>query len=188
MNSFSWKKIWNKVKKMKRTDWLIVLGAGVLLLIIAIPTGASSERKQKNSVQEMQAEVSDDSAKNNDISTQMDAYKRELEEELEALLGKMSGVGEVKVMLTLKNDGEHILDKDISSAQDSYEENTVVYQLDKQEAPYVTSQRMPEIEGVVIVAEGGGNPATAANISDVVTALFGVEAHKVKVVKMTEVE
>lgn len=37
---------------------------------------------------------------------------------------------------------------------------------------------------MVVVAEGGDNPTVISNISDMVMALFRVEAHKIKVVKM----
>ncbi len=185
MNSFSWKTIRNKLKNMKRTDWLIVLLAGLLLLIFAIPSGTPySGKNQSGLEQEKDVEKSKEEAAS-DAVLQADDYKQELEKELETVLSRMEGVGKVEVMITLKNDGENVLDKDVSSDSNGYQENTVVYQLEEKEAPYITSQRMPEMEGVVVVAEGGGNPATVSAISDVVTALFGVETHKVKVVKMT---
>ncbi len=43
---------------------------------------------------------------------------------------------------------------------------------------------MPKVEGVLVVAQGGGDPKVAKNISDAVLALFPVEVHKIKVVKM----
>ena len=42
----------------------------------------------------------------------------------------------------------------------------------------------PEIEGVLIIADGGGNSAVVQNISEAVLALFRLEAHKIKVMKM----
>lgn len=42
----------------------------------------------------------------------------------------------------------------------------------------------PEIEGVLVVAEGAGSGTVNKNITEIVQALFDVEAHKVKVVKM----
>ena len=43
----------------------------------------------------------------------------------------------------------------------------------------------PEIQGVVVVAEGGDNPVVVQNITEAVMALFGVEVHKIKVMKMS---
>lgn len=50
--------------------------------------------------------------------------------------------------------------------------------------PFVTREMLPDVEGILVVAEGGGNAQVAKNISDAVLALFPVEVHKIKVVKM----
>ena len=41
----------------------------------------------------------------------------------------------------------------------------------------------PSVEGVVVVAEGAGNGEVNKNLSEAVQILFGVEAHRVKVLK-----
>ena len=51
--------------------------------------------------------------------------------------------------------------------------------------PYVTKEVLPKVEGVLVVAEGGDDPRVISDISDTVMALFRVEAHKIKVVKMS---
>ena len=55
----------------------------------------------------------------------------------------------------------------------------------KYRQPYVICRQMPKIEGVVVVAQGGGNAKTVTEISNAVMSLFPVEAHKVVVVKMS---
>ena len=42
----------------------------------------------------------------------------------------------------------------------------------------------PRVEGVLVVAEGAGRGNVNKTIVEIAEALFGVEAHKVKVVKM----
>ena len=44
------------------------------------------------------------------------------------------------------------------------------------------------VEGVSVVAEGGDSALVQKNISEVIQALFGIEAHKIKVVKMKQEE
>ena len=39
------------------------------------------------------------------------------------------------------------------------------------------------MEGVIVAADGGNNAKTAADITDAVVALFGIEVHKIKVMK-----
>ena len=41
----------------------------------------------------------------------------------------------------------------------------------------------PELSGIVISADGGGSTAVKAEISEAMEALFGLPAHKIKVLK-----
>jgi stage III sporulation protein AG len=134
---FSWTKIQSRIKNLKGTDWLILLLVGVLLLIVAIPTGS----RQENSGQTEYASVREEESGGKTESS-------DLEAELEEILSSMDGVGKVKVMITLKDDGERV-------------------------------------EGVLVVAEGGGNASVCADILSAVQSLFSLEAHKITIVKMS---
>jgi stage III sporulation protein AG len=43
---------------------------------------------------------------------------------------------------------------------------------------------LPSVQGVLIIAQGGDNPVVIENIREAVLALFPVDAHKIKVMKM----
>ena len=74
-------------------------------------------------------------------------------------------------------------DKSTADAQD-FEENTVFEKQENgAETPYVKEITEPEVEGVIVAADGGNNAKTAADITDAVVALFGIEVHKIKVMK-----
>ena len=49
--------------------------------------------------------------------------------------------------------------------------------------PYVLQEMAPEIEGILIVAEGADSPVIAEQITDAMSALFGVSPHKIRVLK-----
>jgi stage III sporulation protein AG len=71
--------------------------------------------------------------------------------------------------------------------KESYkEEEAVVFEEDSEgnTIPYVIKENVPEIEGIAIVAEGGGNSENILKITGVVQALFGVSAHKISVIGM----
>lgn len=63
-------------------------------------------------------------------------------------------------------------------------ENTVYRTQGGESTPFVVKTLSPRIEGVLVVAEGAGSGTIDRNIVEIAQALFGVEAHKVKVVKM----
>ncbi|MDE7223896.1 MAG: hypothetical protein K2O34_08970, partial [Acetatifactor sp.] len=134
--------------------------------------------------------------------TDTEEYAAYLEEKLEETLSRISGVGTVQVMITLKATQELVLEKDHQTQssstteedsqggsrsvnQLSRSENTVYHSSGNNE-PYVVKTLLPQVEGVVVVAQGAGTGNISRNITDVVQALFNVEAHKVKVVKMDD--
>ena len=128
-------------------------------------------------------------------------YESYLEEKTADILKQVDGVGDVTVMITLKSGGQKIIEKDQSGSSQTTEEEdseggkrtveestsdkTSIYEQDSDgsSAPYVSKELSPEIEGVVVIADGGGNAVTAQNITEAVQALFGVEAHKIKIMK-----
>jgi len=47
----------------------------------------------------------------------------------------------------------------------------------------VVSETLPQVRGVLVIAEGGGDPVIIEEIQEAVMALFHLEAHKIKVMK-----
>ena len=160
------------IKKRNKSDFVVLILLGVMVMIVAMPTGAKQSQKetQTQEQQELQTE---------------DSYKEQLQQQLKELLEHMDGVGKTRVMLTFYDDGTDQLDKNVTKDGSKKEETTVVYDTGDTKQPYVIRRQMPKIEGVVVVAQGGGNAKTVTEISNAVMSLFPVEAHKVVVVKMS---
>ena len=126
-------------------------------------------------------------------------YAAYLEGKLKKMLESVQGVGEVEVMITLESSEERIVEKDMTAERSQTEEqdsaggtrtvsssNTgyqTVYQEGSQGSPFVVKTITPKVEGVLVVAEGAGKGNMTGEITQVVQALFGVEAHKVKVLE-----
>ncbi|MFR1159532.1 MAG: hypothetical protein ACLSD7_11495 [Coprococcus phoceensis] len=55
-----------------------------------------------------------------------------------------------------------------------------------EQTPYVTKEVNPKVEGVVVIAEGGGNAVVIKNITEAIQALFDVDTHKIKVMKRNQ--
>lgn len=181
-----------KIKGFQKDQWLIVILIGVLLFIIVLPTG----KKEKNK-EEYVAEKEAETAATEEAGR---AYEGWLEERLEEALGQMEGVGRIKVMVTLADSGEQILEKDERENRTETKEGsgdsertgleieleytTIFAEENGVKKPYIVRQKNPKVEGVVVIAEGGGNSVIAQNISKAVGALFGLETHKIMVMKM----
>ncbi len=183
-----------KEKKLKRSDWLILVLAGILILIIALPT----DTKEKKQAEEAKENISKE-------NNTMGASKDEIERKLEDILEKIDGAGDVKVMITYQDSGTQVVEKDKNTSENSLEESdstggvrstkeqqlqesTVYEEADAGNTPFVSKELLPKVEGILIVASGGDNQKVKQNISEAVLALFQVEAHRIKIVKMSGLE
>lgn len=197
-----------KWKKIKKSDWVLLGLVGILFLVIAMPMETKEEenlsdnQRVENHIEP--AEVGRDSPEW-DKSDAENTYVTQMEERLEEVLEQMEGVGKVKVMITVSDAGEYVVEKDrvsentTTTETDSTggkrsilemgeEEETIYVKTGEETYPYIQKQKMPTVEGVVVVAEGGNQSRVAANISESVKALLPVEAHRIKVVKMCSKE
>ncbi|MFR2305601.1 MAG: stage III sporulation protein AG [Roseburia sp.] len=183
-----------KEKKLKQSDWLILVLAGILILIIALPT----DTKEKKQAEEAKENISKE-------NNTMEASKDEIERKLEDILEKINGAGDVKVMITYQDSGTQVVEKDKNTSENSLEESgstggvrstkeqqlqesTVYEEADAGNTPFVSKELLPKVEGILIVASGGDNQKVKQNISEAVLALFQVEAHRIKIVKMSGLE
>lgn len=168
------------LKKMDKTKWMILGLSGILLLVIALPVDErNSEREDDIFQQSLDEEPEEDLTKD---------YEKQLVSRLEQSLGCMDGVGEVRVMITFQDNGRSVVEKDITKSGNEqnagqYQEASV-YEENEGRQPYISQQKLPSVEGVLVIAQGGGDSAVKREILDAVMALFPVEAHKIKIVKM----
>lgn len=191
------------VKKEKFSDWFrqinwkdkntyLVIGLiGALILVVAMPTGGT-KKSQENPVSV--GTMSDDVSDRDTLETQTDESMRQLELRLERVLSTIDGAGKVQVMITQKDYGQQIVEKDELSNMDTdatgqkhvqRTSESVFEKNSSEERPFVSRELAPQIEGVLVVAEGGANSAVKQNILQAVKSLFPLEAHKITVVKMS---
>lgn len=191
-NSFLEK--WKGNRKLPGKNQLLLLFlTGLLLLVIVLPTPTSQKKEE-----DMQnpADVSK-------ADTAAAGYEEYLEKRVASALEYVEGVGRTEVVITLKSSGEKVVEKDsdrttqtitekdsAGGERNSQERTTNTKSIFEQQSngsqtPYVSKELTPEIEGVVVIADGGDSPVVIQNITEAVQALFGVEAHKIKIMKRT---
>lgn len=199
-------------KWFRRDNLIILVLTGILLVIIALPTRESGKDSDSGHTGAAAAQ-SDSGAPSSGAGAgggQENApraagadeeYAACLEERLTEALSQMAEVGKVKVMITLKSSSEVVVEKEqpivrsSTNEHDSQGGSRIVTDMDSEERtvyrtegsssePYVVMTLPPRIEGVLVVAEGAGSGTVNRTIVEIAEALFGVEAHKVKVVKM----
>lgn len=193
--------------KLKKENFLVIFLIGILLLVIAWPVEKKENEETKSEITDMisstigtKEEEAHIAVASSDLPEE--AYRASLESTLEELLSTMDGAGKVKVMITLRSSGESIVEKDTVSSRNSSTEvdssggsrNTAevsdteetVYTGDtNNDTPFIRQVIYPKIEGVVVCAQGGGNASVNKNITEAIQALFGIDVHKIKVIKMS---
>ncbi|MDE5865229.1 MAG: stage III sporulation protein AG, partial [Lachnospiraceae bacterium] len=117
-------------------------------------------------------------------------------------LSCIDGVGEVEVLITLKESEERVPEKDIPEEiketvetdaeggnrtimEKSLKESTI-YTVNEagQNVPYVSKVIQPVVEGVVVIAQGGDSDTVKLNIIETIKVLFAIDVNKIRVVKM----
>lgn len=206
-----------KIKQLflQKDSLTICILTGVLLLVIAWPTKETKENKENKEstvgeiVYEQETDSKGDYLQQKEKSLDIQTQEQELlilEQKLEEFLTVMEGVGKVKVMITLDSLGEKVLEKDIPvernvvteqdaeggsrNTNNTNSKEATVYITDEKgnKYPYVVTETLPRIKGVTVVCQGGESDLIQKNITEVIQALFGIEIHKIKIVKMKQME
>lgn len=189
----NWKEWVEKGKKIGVIRLGVLIVAGLVLLIASFDgkENHKTETQIKTQKEEKQSE-----------EQQLNTYIENMETRLTNVLSQVDGIGKVQVMITAKATQEKVVLKDVpykkttvkeedntgatrESKETTSEEGTILEkQQDGSESPYITKELQPEIEGVVVIAEGAEQKQIEAEINEAVVALFSVPSHKIKVMKM----
>ena len=152
---------------MKKEKLVALLLVGLLLLIVALPV-KEKEKNQEESGLPLEKEA---------IEGDPHLWQNKMEKRLMQVLEQVEGIGETQVFLTCAGTEKKVVEKD---------EAETVYKKDARgnQSPYVSQEQYPQVTGVLVVAKGGDDPIVIQNIQEAVEALFQVEPHKIKVMKM----
>lgn len=195
---------WKTFVKNKNNLLVIVL-AGVLFMVISLPVENKKENSGNEEDSQAESQINNSSSFMNENNMaeekETEQYVNSMEQKVAELLCQMEGAGKVKVIITLRTSVEKIVEKDMPvTRSNTIEEDSeggtrtvnavdtgdsTIYTTSGSESkPYVIKTISPQVEGVLVLAEGAGNGGVSKNLSDAIQVLFGIEAHRVKIIKM----
>lgn len=177
--------------------------AAIILIICSLPQSKSSGLNSGSNSAQTQNAGNGSTTMVDSSGTALFSYEHELEARLEHILGEMEGVTSVDVMITLSSTAEKVLEKSVQLEENKQEiekgsgesaEKSVNSQINKSSealltgnssggVPYVLKEISPSIQGVIVAAQGDITQTKISEISEAVQALFGIDAHKVKVIE-----
>lgn len=138
---------------------------------------------------------------NNIVGTTLETSEYNLEEKLEDILSKISGVGKVRVLITYSETSQIIPMYNESYVSSNTEETDtsggirkiestdtskeIIFEEQNGQSVAVTQKvLLPKIEGAVVTAEGANNANIKTNIVQAVSAATGLAAYKIQVFDM----
>lgn len=190
------------LKEIGPAKLVLILLCGVVLLLL--PTSDKENEKDDSLPDITQGDDREESETQSgnamDGVMDIDEYVKQMEERIEKQLALVEGVGSVKVMITLESTSEKIVLKDENVTKETIKEEDAqggtrdnesmttsdesVLVGDGSSYPYTLKENMPYIQGVAVVAQGGGDAKVKQEIIEAIQVLFGVPIHNIKVMKM----
>lgn len=198
-----------KVKFMKKSETnnkknienLLVFLVLLIITVIAINVIWGEDKEKVNqegnntSYKQLAQSINNIDSNNQEI----DEYN--LEQSLEDILCKISGVGNVEVLITYSETSEVIAmynetytsssteEEDTNGGVRKIEETDTSKEIifednDGTKTPITQKVVMPKIEGAIITAEGAGNINIKTNIIEAVAAATGLSAYRIQVFPM----
>lgn len=179
----------------KTIENLIVFIILLIVTIIAINSIWGNDNKKKTNTYNAVEEIAVDNIIN---GNNLDTNEYNLENELEDILYKISGVGKVDVMITYSETSKVVAmydekirtslteEKDTQGAIRNIQESDTSKEVIMNEENNPITERivMPTIEGAVVIAEGADNATVKTNIIQAVSAVTGLSTYKIQVFKM----
>ena len=117
------------------------------------------------------------------------------QKDLEDILSQISGVGDVSVMVTYSSSFEKSVayEKNSNKNEKKDGDNTIINETSSQTnvvlssgEPFVVKEIYPQIQGVVVVAEGADDIFVKQNVTNAVTTALNIAPHKVCIVKKSK--
>ncbi|MDF2535659.1 MAG: Sporulation stage protein [Bacillales bacterium] len=197
----------NKDTKTMNPKMLVILIVGIALMLISnfysdknqtVETFATQKDQTKNSEQVSSDEPTDTEDKNSNLNKS--DLEKSYEFELQQALEQMSGVSNVTVIVKLSSSERNVYEKNNSTLKKQTEETdkdngkrnieetsnenkVVVIKDGTKDIPLIIEKDMPEVNGVLVVAEGVERISIKAKVIEAVTRVFSVESHRVAVME-----
>ena len=176
-------KIKQTLLSAKGSTILLAAGmAGIALIFLSSVWPSSSQTKSASSAASSSA-TSD--------------YAAQLEQNLRGIVGSIAGVGRVRVMVTLESGVQYVYEQNQKTTQSSAstasqtqqatgtEESTVLAQTASggQQA-LIQTERQPQVRVVVMVCDGGNDPAVQEQVLEAVSTALGVSVSAISISPM----
>jgi len=185
----------SKYQSLKLSPKLLaIFMLGVILLLFSQYFSLQEEAQVVSGQPDISADDSTDNNVSELIDGSMTSLEKSYEIELKQALELMAGVENVNVIVKLASSERKIYEKEYSSVRKKTEEtdqNNGRRNIEEEsnsnkvvtikEEPLITETTMPEVTGVLVVADGVSDMIVKARVVEAITRTLGVPSHRVAV-------
>lgn len=188
----------NNKKKIENLVFLVVILIITVVAINVIWNGNSKKNKQDENSQNSKQLAQN--MNNTTIETSSNTSK-ELEKNLETILSRIQGVGEVKVFINYSESSEVVpmyneasknsnteetdTQGGIRKIQEQDSQKEIIYKEENGEKVPITKKIVePKVQGAIITAKGASDVNIKTSIIQAVEAVTGLATHKIQVFEM----
>ena len=163
MGKVRWSELWKKYKFV-----LLVVLVGIILMLLPVSSQTKETEENKSQIPQESFDLA------------------AMEQRMEEVLGKIDGVGKLRVMLTLQSGTRLTLAEDTQRDQDRTQREIVTLNRGSGNQEIVITNRFyPVYQGAVVVCQGADSSAVRLAITETVQALTGLPSDRIRVAKWT---
>lgn len=174
-------KIKNKIQKVKNLNLVLGIATACIVLLCMFSMYGVND----NAVE---------------TKLESESYYKQVEDRLANVLSQIKGAGEVKVMINYSGTSEIITATTKNTSTDKTTDNgsnsnrvteskteitePVIIQQNGEDVPVIIKEILPDIVGVIVVAEGAKDMSVKLNLVSAIQTLLNVSADKVEIFAM----
>ncbi len=172
---------WNKFSNLSKKEkslfikLAICLVAGIILMSLGSSNNDSTSTPNDSSSLQEPAEPT--------ASTSYYSEEKELEDKLISILSEIKGAGAVTVALTFEQGTEYVYAEENNEKQSADQSETSTSLAQINDSPVLVKQRLPEVKGVVIVAEGAGDALVKERLYQAIKSLLGLTSSQIAIIE-----
>ena len=163
MGKVRWSELWKKYKFV-----LLVVLVGIILMLLPVSSQTKETEENKSQIPQESFDLA------------------AMEQRMEEVLGKIDGVGKLRLMLTLQSGTRLTLAEDTQRDQDRTQREIVTLNRGSGNQEIVITNRFyPVYQGAVVLCQGADSSAVRLAITETVQALTGLPSDRIRVAKWT---
>ena len=174
-------RIWQKFGHLSKKEKGLFIKLAICLVAGIILMSLGSGKKEDTATNT--GTSSPQEAASTTLSESYYSEEKQLEDKLVSILSEVKGAGTVTVALTFEQGAEYVYAEENNEKQspDQSETSTSLAQIN--DSPVLIKQRLPEVKGVVIVAEGAGDALVKERLYQATKSLLGLSTSQIAIIE-----